>query len=68
MRARDNAIRALTPLGNGFILGWTPGTGISELWQVTADNTLGTGPLAAFQSGVSRNNAVLVVLGNHMLA
>jgi phospholipase C len=60
--------RALTPLGNGFILGWTPASGVSELWQLTADNTLGTGPLAAFISVSSRNNAVLVVLGNHMLA
>jgi hypothetical protein len=60
--------RELTPLGSGAIFAWTPGTGISELWQLAADNTLGTGPLAAFHASVNRNNLVLAVLGDRLVA
>jgi len=60
--------RTLTPLGKGSLFMWTPGTGTSELWQLAADDTLGTGPVAAFHSASNRNNLVLVVLGDHMLA
>jgi phospholipase C len=59
--------RALTPLGNGYILAWTPGTGISELWRLGPDNTLAAGPLAAYHGSRNRNNLLTIAVGDHIL-
>lgn len=56
--------RSLTPVGRGFMLGWTPATGDAELWELSADASFEPGPLAAWVFNGIRNNHLLVRLGD----
>lgn len=59
--------RTLIPLGNGYLLGWSPATGDGDLWRLGADGTFGPGPLAALRFGSIRNNHLLVGMGRELV-
>ena len=64
---RTVGFRTLVPLGNGFLLGWTPATGEADLWRLEGDATFGPGPLAAVTFGSIRNNHLLVGMGRELV-
>jgi phospholipase C len=40
--------RNAIPLGDGYVVFWTPANGYSDLWRLNSDEHFGDGPLSAF--------------------
>jgi hypothetical protein len=58
----------LTALGDGYLMGWEPGSGKSELWRLGADDTFGIEPLATWAApGSFRDNRLLAGFGGRLL-